>query len=120
MPPAARPVAKADPLSTTFAALADPTRRAILARLSSGEASVGELAAPFAMSQPAISKHLKVLERAGLITRGRAAQWRPCKLEAAPLQQANEWLERYAAFWSGQLDRLAAFVEQPTADTKKS
>lgn len=100
-----------DPLSITFAALADPTRRAILARLSSGEASVGELAAPFAMSQPAISKHLKVLERAGLITRGRAAQWRPCKLDATPLQQANEWLERYAAFWSGSLDRLAAFVE---------
>jgi DNA-binding transcriptional ArsR family regulator len=103
--------AKADPLSTTFAALADPTRRAILARLSKGEASVGELAAPFAMSQPAISKHLKVLERAGLITRGREAQWRPCKLDAAPLQQANAWLEAYAAFWSGSLDKLAAFVE---------
>jgi DNA-binding transcriptional ArsR family regulator len=105
--------AKADPLSTTFAALADPTRRAILARLSQGEASVGELAAPFAMSQPAISKHLKVLERAGLITRGREAQWRPCKLHAAPLQQANAWLEAYAAFWSGSLDKLAALVEAP-------
>ena len=107
-----------DPLSTIFAALADPTRRAILARLTAGEASVGELAAPFAMSQPAISKHLKVLERAGLITRGREAQWRPCKLEAAPLQQANEWLERYAAFWSGSLDRLAAFVEKPDVEEK--
>jgi DNA-binding transcriptional ArsR family regulator len=109
--------AKADPLSTTFAALADPTRRAILARLSRGEASVGELAAPFAMSQPAISKHLKVLERAGLITRGREAQWRPCKLEAAPLQQANAWLESYAAFWSGSLDKLAAFVETQQENT---
>ncbi|WP_341896462.1 metalloregulator ArsR/SmtB family transcription factor [Ferrovibrio terrae] len=114
MPAAATQTAatRPDPLSITFAALADPTRRAILARLSSGEASVGELAAPFAMSQPAISKHLKVLERAGLITRGREAQWRPCKLDATPLQQANEWLERYAAFWSGSLDRLAAFVEE--------
>ncbi|MEK9971575.1 MAG: metalloregulator ArsR/SmtB family transcription factor, partial [Ferrovibrio sp.] len=92
-------------------------RRAILARLSKGEASVGELAAPFAMSQPAISKHLKVLERAGLITRGREAQWRPCKLEAAPLQQANAWLEAYAAFWSGSLDKLAALMEAPD-DTK--
>ena len=108
-----------DPLSTTFAALADPTRRAILARLSTGAASVGELAAPFAMSQPAISKHLKVLERAGLITRGREAQWRPCMLEAAPLQQANEWLERYAAFWSEQLDKLAAFVEKPAIEETK-
>lgn len=87
-----------DPLSAIFAALADPTRRAILARLRSGAASVGELAAPFAMSQPAISKHLKVLERAGLISRGRAAQWRPCKLEAAPLRQANQWLAHYAGF----------------------
>jgi len=106
---------RADPLSTVFAALADPTRRAILARLSQGETSVGELAAPFAMSQPAISKHLKVLERAGLITRGRAAQWRPCKLEAAPLRQANEWLEHYAAFWSGSFDRLKVLVESPDA-----
>ena len=106
-------VTRADPLSTVFAALADPTRRAILARLSRGEASVGELAAPFSMSQPAISKHLKVLERAGLITRGRAAQWRPCKLEAAPLRQANEWLEYYAAFWSDSFDRLKALVDTP-------
>lgn len=106
-------VTRADPLSTTFAALADPTRRAILARLSRGEASVGELATPFAMSQPAISKHLKVLERAGLITRGREAQWRPCKLEAAPLRQANEWLEHYAVFWSGSFERLKVLVEAP-------
>jgi DNA-binding transcriptional ArsR family regulator len=106
-------VTRADPLSTTFAALADPTRRAILARLSQGEASVGELAAPFAMSQPAISKHLKVLERAGLITRGREAQWRPCPLEAAPLRAANVWLEHYAAFWAGSFDRLKALVDTP-------
>lgn len=107
-------VSRADPLSTTFAALADPTRRAILARLSQGEASVGELAAPFAMSQPAISKHLKVLERAGLITRGRDAQWRPCRLQAAPLRAANDWLAHYAAFWAGSFDRLKALTE--TAD----
>ncbi len=107
-------VTRADPLSTVFAALADPTRRAILARLSQGEASVGELAAPFAMSQPAISKHLKVLERAGLIARGRAAQWRPCRLQAAPLQQANAWLEHYAAFWSDSFDRLRALTDAPS------
>ncbi len=108
---------RADPLSTTFAALADPTRRAILARLSQGEASVGELAAPFAMSQPAISKHLKVLERAGLITRGREAQWRPCKLEAAPLRAANAWLEHYAGFWADSFDRLRTLVETPDDGT---
>jgi DNA-binding transcriptional ArsR family regulator len=101
-----------DPLSLTFSALADPTRRAILARLSAGETSVTELAQPFAMSLPAISKHLKVLERAGLIVRGREAQWRPCRIEAAPLKEANEWLERYQRFWSAQLDRLATFVEE--------
>ena len=100
-------------LDATFAALADPTRRAILARLASGEASVTELAEPFAMSQPAISKHLKVLERAGLIARGRAAQWRPCRLQAAPLQQANAWLEQYAAFWSDSFDRLRALTDTP-------
>ena len=100
-----------DRLSTTFAALADPTRRAILARIASGEASVTELGAPFAMSLPAISKHLKVLERAGLIARGREAQWRPCRLEAGPLKGATEWLNRYRRFWSEKLDRLAAFVE---------
>ena len=101
-----------DRLSTTFAALADPTRRAILARLASGEASVTELAAPFEMSLPAVSKHLKVLERAGLIARGREAQWRPCRLEAGPLKDATEWLNRYRRFWSEKLDRVAAFVEE--------
>jgi DNA-binding transcriptional ArsR family regulator len=101
-----------DRLSTTFAALADPTRRAILARLAAGEASVTELGEPFAMSLPAVSKHLKVLERAGLIARAREAQWRPCRLEAAPLRDAVEWLNRYRLFWSSQLDRLAAFVEK--------
>src|ERR1700744_6370796 len=95
-----------DPLSTTFAALADPTRRAILARLALGETSVTELAEPFDMSMPAVSKHLKVLERAGLITRGREAQWRPCKLEAAPLQSAAQWIEQYSRFWEQTLDRL--------------
>ena len=95
-----------DQLSSTFAALADPTRRAILARLASGEATVTELAAPFEMSLPAVSKHLKVLERAGLIARGRSAQWRPCRLEPAPLRGANEWLEAYRQFWDGSFDRL--------------
>jgi len=93
-------------LDVTFAALADPTRRAILARLASGEASVMELAEPFAMSQPAISKHLKVLERAGLISRGRDAQRRPCRLEAQPLAEANEWLENYRRFWESSFLRL--------------
>jgi DNA-binding transcriptional ArsR family regulator len=93
-------------LDATFAALADPTRRAILARLASGEASVTELAAPFAMTQPAISKHLKVLERAGLITRGRDAQRRPCRLEAAPLKTATDWLARYREFWEQSFERL--------------
>jgi DNA-binding transcriptional ArsR family regulator len=95
-----------DQLSTTFAALADPTRRAILARLTVGEATVTELAEPFAMSLPAVSKHLKVLENAGLITRGRAAQWRPCRLEAAPLKQATDWLAEYRRFWESSFDRL--------------
>jgi DNA-binding transcriptional ArsR family regulator len=104
-----------DALSATFAALADPTRRAILARLTSGETSVTELAAPFDMSLPAVSKHLKVLENAGLIVRSREAQWRPCKLDAAPMRQASEWLERYARFWSDSLDRLAAYVENEAA-----
>jgi DNA-binding transcriptional ArsR family regulator len=101
-----------DHLTTTFAALADPTRRAILARLATGEASVTELGEPFAMSLPAVSKHLKVLERAGLVARGREAQWRPCRLEAAPLRDAMEWLSRYRSFWSSQLDRLGAFREE--------
>jgi DNA-binding transcriptional ArsR family regulator len=95
-----------DQLSVTFAALADPTRRAILARLARGEATVNELAAPFAISLQAISKHLKVLERAGLITRGKEAQWRPCRLETAPLEAASEWIERYREAWRDRLDRL--------------
>lgn len=99
-------------LDATFAALADPTRRAIIARLASGEASVSELAKPFAMSQPAISKHLKVLEHAGLISRSREAQKRPCKIEAARLQEANEWLERYSAFWNASLDRLELMLAE--------
>ncbi|MQY31254.1 ArsR/SmtB family transcription factor [Nocardia aurantia] len=95
-----------DQLDRVFAALADTTRRAILARLADGEATVGQLAEPFAMSLPAVSKHLKVLERAGLITRGRDAQWRPCRLDAAPLAAATGWLERYRVFWDGRFDRL--------------
>jgi DNA-binding transcriptional ArsR family regulator len=102
-------------LDATFAALADPTRRAILARLASGEASVTELAAPFSMSQPAISKHLKVLERAGLISRGRDAQRRPCRLEAKPLAEANEWLERYRQFWEASFQRLDDLLEEMKA-----
>jgi DNA-binding transcriptional ArsR family regulator len=101
-----------DRLDATFMALADPTRRAILARLASGDASVRELAKPFAMSQPAISKHLKVLERAGLISRGRDAQRRPRRLEAKPLAEANEWLERYRQFWEGQFQRLDALLAE--------
>ena len=101
-----------DQLSTTFAALADPTRRAILARLASGEASVTELAEPFEMSLPAVSKHLKVLERAGLIARGRAAQWRPCRLEAGPLRDAADWLEHYRRFWEQSLDRLDDYLRE--------
>jgi DNA-binding transcriptional ArsR family regulator len=99
-------------LDVTFAALADPTRRAILARLVEGEASVQELAEPFAMSQPAISKHLKVLERAGLVSRGRDAQRRPCRLEAQPLAEANEWLERYRECWEQNFQRLDALLEE--------
>lgn len=99
-------------LDATFAALADPTRRAILARLAAGEASVTELAEPFAMSQPAVSKHLKVLERAGLISRRRDAQRRPCRLEAQPLAEANEWLENYRRFWESQYRRLDALLDE--------
>ncbi len=106
-------------LDATFAALADPTRRAILARLASGEASVTELAEPFAMSQPAISKHLKVLERAGLISRGRDAQRRPRRLEARPLAEANEWLEGYRQFWEGQFQRLDALLREMKTGTVK-
>lgn len=102
----------ADHLSQTFSALADPTRRAILARLSLGETSVTELAAPFDMSLPAVSKHLKVLERAGLISRGRDAQWRPCKLEAAPLREVANWIELYRQHWEERLDRLGDYLKQ--------
>jgi len=99
-----------DPLSAKFAALADPTRRAILARLVLGETSVTELAEPFAMSMPAVSKHLKVLEHAGLVTRGRAAQWRPCKIEPAALKDVDDWLEEYRRFWEAGLDRLENYL----------
>jgi DNA-binding transcriptional ArsR family regulator len=95
-----------DQLSATFAALADPTRRAILARLADGEATVTELAEPFRMSLPAVSKHLKVLEKAGLIVRGRSAQWRPCRLEGRPLADVAKWVEHYRRFWEGSFDRL--------------
>jgi DNA-binding transcriptional ArsR family regulator len=101
-----------DPLSTTFSALSDPTRRAILSRLASGEASVTELAEPFEMSLPAVSKHLKVLERAGLIARNREAQWRRCRLEASPLREASDWIERYRAFWEQRFDRLEAYLAE--------
>src|SRR5947199_3045009 len=104
--------ANSDSLSATFAALADPTRRAILARLAAGEASVTELAAPFAMSMPAISKHLKVLERAGLIARGREAQWRPCSLQAGPLKEVADWVEHYRRFWDESLDRLDDYLRE--------
>ena len=113
-----------DRLSNTFAALADPTRRAILARLVTGEASVTELAAPFQMTMPAVSKHLKVLERAGLIARGREAQWRPCRLEGEPLRDVAEWMEPYRRFWDDSYARLDAYLqmiqdgtsEEPTDD----
>jgi DNA-binding transcriptional ArsR family regulator len=101
-----------DHLNTTFAALADPTRRAILARLASGETTVNELAKPFAMSLPAVSRHLKVLEHAGLISRGRDAQWRPAKLEAAPLEKASGWIEKYRRFWDESFDRLDVYITE--------
>jgi len=109
-----------DRLSSTFQALADPTRRAILSRLSQGDASVSELAAPFSMSMPAISKHLKVLERANLISRGKEAQWRPCKLEAAPLEAASDWVEQYRAMWEARFDRLDAYLKEVQAKEKKA
>jgi DNA-binding transcriptional ArsR family regulator len=109
----------ADQLDATFAALADPTRRAILARLASGQASVTELAAPFAMSQPAISKHLKVLERAGLVSGGREAQRRPRRIEAKPLADATGWLERYRQIWEGNYQRLDAVLEELKANEKR-
>ena len=108
-----------DHLSATFGALADPTRRAILARLATGETSVTELAVPFAISLPAVSKHLKVLERAGLIARGRAAQRRPCRLEAARLKEVAEWIERYRKFWEQSFDRLDEYLRKLQAKEKK-
>jgi DNA-binding transcriptional ArsR family regulator len=109
-----------DQLSATFSALADPTRRAILARLALGETSVTELAEPFEMSMPAVSKHLKVLERAGLIARGREAQWRPCRLDAEPLRDAASWIEEYRRFWEESLDRLDEYLRQIKEGRKKS
>jgi DNA-binding transcriptional ArsR family regulator len=108
-----------DPLSMVFAALADPTRRAILARLAQGEASVKDLAEPFKISPPAVTKHLKVLQRAGLITQGRQAQWRPCRLEAAPLRDVAEWAEGYRRFWDASYDRLDAFLQQLKEEESK-
>jgi DNA-binding transcriptional ArsR family regulator len=107
-----------DRLTATFAALADPTRRAILARLALGETSVTELAAPFEMSMPAVSKHLKVLQRAGLISRGREAQWRPCRIEAAALKDVDEWLERYREFWEASFNRLDEYLREMQAKEK--
>jgi DNA-binding transcriptional ArsR family regulator len=106
-------------LDATFAALADPTRRAILSRLASGEASVNDLVKPFSMSQPAISKHLKVLERAGLISRGRDAQRRPCRIEAKPLAEADEWLENYRRIWEANFQRLDALLDELKTQQKK-
>lgn len=106
-------------LNTTFAALADPTRRAILARLASGEASVTELAEPFEMSLPAVSKHLRVLQRAGLITQGREAQWRPCRLEAAPLKDVADWVDRYRRIWEQRFERLDDYLRELQSEEKR-
>ena len=103
-----------DPLTVTLSALADPTRRAILARLSQGETTVGELAEPFKISLPAVSRHLKVLEGAGLITRGRDAQWRPCRLQPEPLKEVADWLETYRRFWEGSFDKMEAYLAELT------
>jgi len=108
-----------DRLSTTFAALADPTRRAILARLTSGEASVKELAAPFEMTPPAVTKHLKVLQRAGLIARSRRAQWRPCRLDATPLRDVANWVEQYRRFWGERIDRLEDYFREQQIKEQK-
>ncbi len=108
-----------DQLSATFAALADPTRRAILSRLADGETSVTEIAVPFEMTLPAVSKHLKVLERAGLISQGREAQWRPRRLEAAPLREADAWIERYREFWEERFDRLDDYLQELQIKEKK-
>lgn len=109
----------ADQISLTFAALADPTRRAILAKLAKGEASVTELAEPFKMSMPAISKHLKVLERAGLIARAREAQYRPCRIEGAPLKQVSDWVEKYREIWEQRFDRLEAYLQDLKREEEK-
>ena len=109
----------ADQLSLTFAALADPTRRAILSRLTTGAMSVTELAKPFKISLPGISKHLKVLERAGLVKRGRDAQWRPCRLEAQPLEEASAWVGQYRAFWEGSFDRLDDYLKEMQAESDR-
>jgi DNA-binding transcriptional ArsR family regulator len=109
-----------DPLSATLAALADPTRRAILERLSSGAATVNEIAEPFDISLPAISRHLKVLESAGLISRGREAQWRPCQLEAASLKRVDEWLEQYRRFWTGSFDKMDAYIAELKKKDKRT
>lgn len=109
-----------DTLTRTFAALAHPARRSMLVRLGKGEASVGELAAPLRMSKPAVSRHLKVLERSGLIRRGREAQWRPCRLEAGPLKDATEWMEQYRVQWEERLDRLDAFLQQIQTPPKEN
>lgn len=109
-----------DQLSATFAALADPTRRAILARLATGETSVTELAAPFEISKPAVTKHLKVLEKAGLISRGRHAQWRPCRLKAAPLKDVSNWVEQYRRHWEERLDRLDEYLKELQAQEKSA
>src|SRR5215813_4810806 len=109
----------ADQLCATFAALADPTRRVILSRLLSGECSVTELAEPFEMSLPAVSKHLKVLERAGLVIRGREAQWRPCRIEAAPLREVADWVDHYRRMWEQRLDRLDAYLRELDSNEKK-
>ncbi len=111
--------AAGDQLSVTFAALADPTRRAILAKLSKGETSVKELAKPFEMSLPAVTKHLKVLQRAGLITQSRQAQWRPCKLEAEKLRDVSNWLEQYREHWEARLDRLEEYLKEMQAESDK-
>ncbi|SMC60787.1 metalloregulator ArsR/SmtB family transcription factor [Rhizobium sp. RU36D] len=108
-----------DPLSETLSALADPTRRAILARLSRGEATVNELAAPFSMSLPAVSKHLKVLEKAKLISRGRSAQWRPCRLEPEPLKIVDHWLDEYRSLWEQRFNRLEAYLESVKSPSDK-